>query len=323
MRKHIVRVLCAVLLCAGCAAAADFELRLGHGAAPDNPRHLVAREFAEAVRERTGGRVDIEIHHSESLGSDSQMAEALMLGKLDISINSQGPIAAHAGELGVIGLPFLFSSPGQVYRVLDGEIGQELADPLERRNMKILAYWDNGFRHMTNNRRPVAAAADLQALRIRVPEDATTAAFFRALGAEPVTLAFGKVYEALQQDLVDGQENPLTNIYYSKLHEVQKYLSLTNHKYECCPLVISMRTWRILPEDIRAVLLEAAREFAVKHREMNNRLNGELLESLKKAGMLVNEADTAAMRAACAGVYAAFNNIYGREMVDRITASLK
>ncbi len=300
------------------AAAAEYYLRLGHGAAPDNPRHIVAKEFAAAVKERTSGRVDIEIHHSESLGSDSQMAESLMLGKLDLAINSQGPIAAYIENLNVIGLPFLFSSPEHAYAVLDGDIGAELARPLERKNMKILAYWDNGFRHITNNRQPIETSEDMRDLRIRVPEDALTLAIFKALGAEPTPLAFSKLHEALREDLFDGQENPLTNIYFSKLYEVQKYLSLSSHKYECCPVVMSLRTWRMLPNDVREIIMDCAREFAGRHRSMVNGMNAELMDKLVEAGMKVNEVDIDEMRRRCASVYADFEKVFGKELVSRI-----
>lgn len=318
MNSRIGVMLAVLLYGVSIAGAVDFELRLGHGAAVDNPRHIIAREFAEAVKERTGGRVTIDVHHSESLGSDSQMAEALMLGKLDMSINSQGAIATYVEELNVVGLPFLFSNPEQAFLVLDGHIGRKIARPLERRNMKILAFWDNGFRQITNNRHSINRSEDLRDMRIRTPDDRLTTAIFRALGADPAPLAFGKLHEALKDDVFEGQENPLTNIYYSKLYEVQKYLSITNHKYECCPLVISMRTWRLLPEDIQATIEELAREFAVKHREVNRKLNRSLLDRMVESGMVVNQADAGEMRARCESVYKDFEKTFGKTLVDEV-----
>ena len=199
MINRLVSLLVIFVLYGVLGSAADFELVLGHGAAPENPRHLVAVEFAKAVKERTGGRVDITVHHSESLGSDRQMAEALMLGTLDLSINSQGPIAAYVEKLNVIGLPFLFSRPEQAYAVLDGDICTELAKQLERKNMKILAYWDNGFRYVTNNVRPIHGPGDVAGLRIRTPDDNLTMAIFKALDADPTPFAFGKLRVALEQ----------------------------------------------------------------------------------------------------------------------------
>lgn len=300
------------------AMAAEFELRLGHGAAPDNPRHIIAREFAETVAERTNGRVEIEVHHSESLGSDRQMAEALMLGTLDFSINSQGPMAAYNNQLNAIGLPFLFTTTEQIHRVLDGEIGKDLAKPFERKNMKVLAFWDNGFRHITNNKRPITSADDLKGLMIRTPEDKITIALFEALGADPTPFAFGKLYTALEQRQFDGQENPITNIFYSRLYEVQKYLSLTSHKYECCPFMVSMTTWRKLPDDIRGIIEQAAVEFAIKHRELNNKLNTELLHEMEKFNIVVNTPDTESLRQKSGSVYAMFEPSLGKDLVERM-----
>lgn len=321
MNKIVAAI--AFFLYAAAIGAVEYELRLGHGAAPDNPRHIVAKEFAEAVKERTGGRVEIEIHHSESLGSDRQMAEALMLGTLDMSINSQGPMAAYNDKLDVIGLPFLFSSTEHIHRVLDGDIGKEIAKAFEKKNFKILAYWDNGFRHITNNKKPITEAEDLAGLVVRTPDDKITMALFEAFDAEPVPFAFGKLYDALEQGQFDGQENSLPNIFYSKLYEIQKYLSLTSHKYECCPLAISMRTWRRLPKDIQDIVQDEAVKFAIKHREMNNRLTEEILETLKREEIEINTADTDDMREKSKSVYSRFEKKIGKDLIDRVIAAGK
>ena len=318
MLKRLALVAVFTVAVASLAAAADFKLKLGHGAAPDNPRHVVAQEFAKVVEERTNGRVTVEVFPSESLGSDRQMIESLMMGGLDMSINSQGPVAAYDQKLNVVGLPFLFSKPEQVYEVLDGPIGKELAAPLEKRGFKILAYWDNGFRHITNNKLPINKPADLQGLKIRTPEDKLTIAIFKALGSNPAPFAFGELYMALQQGQFDGQENPVTNIFYSKLYEVQKYLSLTNHKYEFCPLVVSMITWNRLPADLKKILEDTAVEYAGKHREMNNKVNAELTEKMSSLNVQVNQADVAALREACQSVYKEFEPVFGKDLIDRV-----
>ncbi len=321
MSKRIALAAVAAVLFAACAVqAAEFKLKLGHGSAPDNPRNVVALEFAKAVEAKTGGKVSIEVFPSESLGSDRQMIESLMMGGLDLSINSQGPVAAYDEKLNVVGLPFLFSKPSQVYEVLDGPIGEELAAPLEKKGIKILSYWDNGFRHITNNKRPINKPADLAGLKIRTPEDKLTIAIFKALGANPAPFAFGELYMALQQGQFDGQENPVTNIYFSKLYEVQKYLSLTNHKYEFCPLIISVRTWNKLPADIQKVMKELAIEYANKHRELNNKTNQELTSKMSTLNVQVNQADVAALREACQAVYKQFEPNFGKELIEKVVA---
>ncbi len=320
MFKRIALASFAVAVIALGAQAAEFKLKLGHGSAPDNPRNVVALEFAKAVEAKTNGRVTIEVFPSESLGSDRQMIESLIMGGLDLSINSQGPVAAYDEKLNVVGLPFLFSKTSQVYEVLDGPIGEELALPLEKKGIKILSFWDNGFRHITNNKRPINKPADLVGLKIRTPEDKLTIAIFKALGANPAPFAFGELYMALQQGQFDGQENPVTNIYYSKLYEVQKYLSLTNHKYEFCPLIISVRTWNKLPKDIQTTIKSLAVEYAGKHRELNNKTNADLAAKMSSLNVQVNQADVAALREACKSVYKQFEPNFGKELIEKVVA---
>lgn len=323
MKKNLITILLMlILLSVGMnAVAADrFVLTLGHGAAPSNPRHTVALELAKYVEAMTNGAVKIKVFPSETLGSDREMAESVAMGALDMSINSQGPIASYNPNLNVVGLPFLFSKPAQTYAVLDGEVGEIISEQLTKKGIRILAYWENGFRHITNNIRPINVPADLEGLKIRTPEDKITLAIFNALGANPAPLAFGELYMALSQGLFDGQENPITNIYYSKLYEVQKYISLTNHKYETCPLVISESTWQKLPEKYQKVLKEAAMKYAMIHRKENTYANNNLLKELKKEGVQVNTADVAALRAATKSVYSKFEPVFGKELVEKVLA---
>ena len=198
------------------AFGGEIVLKLGHGAPPDNPRHIVAMEFADAVREKSGGRLVIEVFPSEGLGTDRQMIESIVMG------------------------------------------------------------------------------------------------------ANPAPFAFGELYLALQQGQFDGQENPVTNIYFSKLYEVQKYLSVTNHKYEYCPLVISMRSWNKLPADLQQILKDAAVEYAGKHRVLNTRTNEELLDKMVELGLQVNQADIPALREACQPVYKEFEPVFGKDLIDRV-----
>lgn len=319
MKKVFVfTLICLLATTVSMSNAAEFTLKLGHGAAPSNPRHVVALQFAEYVKEQSGGNVVIEVHPSETLGSDRQMVEAVAMGALDLSINSQGPVANYNNKLLVMGLPFLFSKPEQAYAVLDGEVGEMISEELIPKGFRVLAYWENGFRHITNNVRPIYKPEDLKGLKIRTPEDQITLAIFSALGANPAPLAFGELYMALSQGLFDGQENPVTNIYYSKLYEVQKYISLTNHKYETCPLIVSEKTWGKLPEEYQKLLKEAAMKYAQVHREMNVKTNNELLGELEKAGVQVNQADVEAMRAATQSVYKQFEPEFGKELVDKV-----
>lgn len=326
MKKRIMTAtLCLAFLMAfaSVSMAAQYNLKLGHGAAPGNPRHVVAMQFAEWVKEQTDGRVEISIFPSETLGSDREMAEAVAMGALDMSINSQGPVGTFDPKIGVFGLPFLFNDMDEVTAILDGPIGKRLSNEMVAHGFRILAYWDNGFRHITNNVRPINEPKDLQGLKIRTPEDDMTLAIFETLGARPAPLAFGELYLALSQGVFDGQENPPVNIYYTKLYEVQKYLSMTNHKYEMNPLLISEVTWQRLPQDIQQIIAEGAMKFANVHRKLNTEENEALVEKLAEVGMTINVADIPALREATASVYEKFKGIYGADLINELLAELE
>jgi TRAP-type transport system periplasmic protein len=304
----------------GAPGEAQMTLKLGHGAAPSNPRHVVGLQFADYVKQQSNGKITIELYPSEQLGSDRQMAEAVSLGALDMSINSQGPVAVFNEKLLVFGLPFLFATPAQAYAALDGEPGDIIAADLLKQGIRVLAYWENGFRHISNSKRPIVKPDDLKGLKIRTPEDKITIAIFKALGANPAPLAFGELYMALSQGLFDGQENPITNIYYSKLHEVQKFISLSNHKYESCPFIVSEKVWQKLSKDDQALLKDAALKFAKVHRELNLKTNTDLLKEVERLGVKVNQADVAAMRAATQSVYKEFEPTFGKALIDKVLA---
>lgn len=300
------------------ASTRPVSFNLGHGAATSNPRHIVALQFADYVKAQTNGRITINVHPSESLGSDRQMAEKVALGTLDLSINSQGPIAGYNQKLLMVGMPFLFATPKQAYAVLDGEVGEQISKELIPSGFRVLSYWDNGFRHITNNVRPITKPEDLKGLKIRTPEDKITLAIFRALGASPAPLAFGELPMALSQGVFDGQENPAVNIHSAKLYEVQKFMSLSNHKYESCPMIISEVVYGKLSAADQKLMKDAALKYAAIHREMNNKLNSDLVADLQTKGMKVNQADVPSLRAATKSVYDEFEPTFGKEFMAKV-----
>jgi tripartite ATP-independent transporter DctP family solute receptor len=327
MKRKIALVLIALLIAGSFAfaggakeaeSAKPVRFNLGHGAATTNPRHVVALQFADYVKAQSNGRITIDVHPSESLGSDRQMAEKVAMGTLDISINSQGPIAGYNQKLLVVGMPFLFATPKQAYAVLDGEIGEQISKDLIPKGFRVLAYWDNGFRHITNNVRPITKPEDLKGLKIRTPEDKITLAIFRALGASPAPLAFGELPMALSQGVFDGQENPAVNIHSAKLYEVQKFISLSNHKYESCPMIVSEATWGKLSAADQKLMKDAALKYAAVHREMNTKLNTDLIADLEAKGMKKNQADVPALRAATKSVYDEFEPVFGKEFIAKV-----
>ena len=298
-------VLVATLLSATALAAfaqSAVKLTLGHGAAPGNPRHEASVKFAEVVKAKTNGRIDIQVAHSAQLGDDAAMVTAIRTGALDITANSQGAVAAAVPEYAAYGMPFMFSTPAQAFKLLDGPLGKELADKSAEKGMVVLGYWDNGIRHMSNSKRPITKVEDMKGLKMRTPPDAVLVDIMQALSADPQQIKFAELYVALQQGVVDGQENPLVNIHASKLYEVQKHLALTSHMFQMTPLLISKRTWDRLSEADRKVMQEAATEATALQRKLSQEADDKLLADLKSKGVQVTTVDKAAFAKATSKV---------------------
>ncbi|MDF2467349.1 MAG: dicarboxylate transporter, DctP subunit [Ramlibacter sp.] len=284
------------------AQAQAMKLTLGHGSAPENPRHVASLKFAEVVKAKSGGRIEVQVAPSAQLGDDAAMVTALRTGALDMSANSQGAVSAAVPEYAAFGMPFLFSSAGAAFKLLDGPLGKELADRSAEKGLVLLGTWDNGIRQMTNSKRPITKVEDLKGLKMRVPPDATLVDIVKALGAEAQQIRFAELYVALQQGVVDGQENPLVNIHASKLYEVQKHLALTNHQFQMTPLLISKRTWDKLSDADKKAVQEAAAEASALQRKLSQEADDKLLAELKSKGVQVTTPDKAAFEKATAEV---------------------
>lgn len=301
----------------------EIVLRLGHAANISTSRHIASLKYAEWVAEQTDGRVKIEIFPIEILGSDKQMLELVANGDLDMTLALTGLVANYAPKIVVAELPFLFSSMEKVTAVLDGPIGDELVKDMPEKGLRCLAYWDNGLRHITNSKQPIEKPEDLKGLKIRTPESKMTMSIFKSLGATSAPLAWGEVYLALAQGTFDGQENPIANIHGAKLNEVQKYLSITNHKYDTNPLIINEHTWEKLPPDIQKILKEGAVKFALESRQLNQQAESKLLADLEMKGMKVSRPDIGPFREATKPVYDEWVPVIGKELIDRVVAAAK
>src|SRR6187455_1209913 len=312
-RKTFVRTLLALAACTATTFAAQAQttkLTLGHGAAPGNPRHEAAVLFAERVKAKTNGRIEIQVAHSAQLGDDAAMITALRSGTLDNVVP----------EYGAIGLPFLFSDVQKAWQLLDGPVGEELAKRTAAKGMVVLGYWDNGIRHITNSKKAIKAPADLKGLKIRTPPDTMTVDIMQTLGADTQQIKFAELYVALQQGVVDGQENPLANIASAKLYEVQKYLTLTGHKYETNPFVMSKRSWdRLTPAD-QKIFTEAALEATQTQRKLSKEADEKLVTELKGKGVQIETVDRKAFVDATKPVYTKWSNGPIGEFVQRVTA---
>jgi tripartite ATP-independent transporter DctP family solute receptor len=282
--------------------AQAIKMTLGHGAAVGNPRHEASVKFAELVMAKTNGRIEVQVAPSAQLGDDAAMVTALRTGALDMSANSQGAVANAVPEYAAFGMPFMFSSPAAAFKLLDGPLGKELADKSAEKGLILLGTWDNGIRQMTNSKRPITKVEDMKGLKMRVPPDATLVDIMTALGAESQQIKFAELYVALQQGVVDGQENPLVNIHASKLYEVQKYLTLTNHQFQMTPFLMSKRTWDKLSDADKKAVRDAAAEATALQRKLSQDADEKLLADLKAKGVQVSTVDKAAFAKATASV---------------------
>jgi tripartite ATP-independent transporter DctP family solute receptor len=302
------------------AGGQTFAIKIGHSDTTSNLIHVSLENFKAYVEEQSGGAVTVDIYAAEQLGSNAEMAEMIEMGSLDAMMMPQGQEATLAPKINTLGLPLLFEDYESVYKVLDSEIGEELVADLADHNMIQLAYWENGLRQTTNSKRPLNGPDDFKGLKIRTPEDAMTIAIFEALGASPSPLAFSELYLALQQGTFDGQENPISNIHANNFQDVQKYLAMTNHKYECKNMIFSLTSWEKYPEDVQNLLKEAAKKFGDEHRQAIVDSQDQQLKELEEAGMEVTYPDTEALKEATASVYDDFyaENDWAEDLVNRI-----
>ena len=305
------------LLAAALAAAvslpalAQMELKLGHVGGPGSLFELSANEFARRANEKLAGKVKVITFGSSQLGGDRELLQKLRLGTVDFAIPSS-VMSSEIDAFGMFEMPYLVKSRAHMKKIEQAVVWPSLAPMAEAKGYKLLAVWENGFRNITTNTKPIVKPADLAGTRLRVPKSKWRVKMFEAYGASPSPMALSEVFVALQTGVMDGQENPLTQIYSSKFQEVQKYLSMTGHVYTPAYLATGARQFAALPPDVQAALSAAARETQAYVYEQAVKLDGELLEKIKAAGVKVNEADKDAFIAASKGVYEEF----GKEVPD-------
>ena len=305
------------------AVSAQTVLKLSHNAAPGNPKAVASDKFAELVELKTNGRVKVVVGGSAQFGDDAESITNMRLGTLALSANSQGATSGAVPEFALLGLPFLFKDLNHAYRVVDGPVGQKLGDASNNKGLVLLSLWDNGIRHTSNNKRPINTPNDLKGIKLRTPPDPMTLDIFKALGANPAPLAFSELYIALQQGVFDGQENPLVNIYSSKLYEVQKYISLTGHKYEATPLLASKVVWNTISKQDQAAVKEAAIEAGKLNRQLSLAADADLKAKLTAAGVQINPVDQAPFIAQTKNVYDKWSKQYPELVEVLVTESKK
>lgn len=315
MRKGLfASLLVSGMLTAG-VAAAQVEVKLGHVGEPGSLFDQSAQEFARRANEKLGDKAKVVVYGSSQLGGDSEMLKKLKLGTIDLALPST-VMSSEIPAFGVFEMPYLVNDREHMVKIREQIVKPQLFPAAEKRGYHILGVWENGIRHITNNKRPIEKPGDLSGIKLRVPQGVWRVKMFQAYGANPSPMALSEVFVALQTGVMDGQENPFAQIYPSRFQEVQKFLSLTGHVYTPAYLTAG-RSWNRLPEDIRKVLDETATEVEPFVLETAARLDDELLAKLKEAGMQVNEVDKEAFVAASQGVYDEFADEVpeGRDMI--------
>lgn len=300
--KKLTAFLLAVALIASPVWGAE-DIVIGTNGKPGNPRVTAAEMFAALLEQASGGKYRVKVAHSASLGDDRQMLKSVRLGTMHMTVNSDGPVAEIVPELNAFGLPYLFASLPQAWTVLDGKIGDDIAAKLNDKGYVVLAWWDNGIRKITHVSKPIRNPDDIKGMKIRTPQSEVTIDSFRALGANPAPLAFSELPAALQSGVFEGQENPLANIYSSRLHELTPYIAKSNHKYEMAPILASKKWWDTLPVADRQMIQTAMDAATWYNRGVFLTADAELEQKLIAEGAKFNEVDTDAFKDATKSVY--------------------
>jgi C4-dicarboxylate-binding protein DctP len=312
------------------SAQAPIVIKFSHVVATDTPKGRAAERFKDLAEKMTKGRVKVEVYPNSQLYKDKEELEALQLGAVQMLAPSLAKFAPlGVKEFEVFDLPYIFPSKAALYTVTEGPIGKSLLMKLEPKGITGLAYWDNGFKVMSANK-PLHAPADFRGLKMRIQSSKVLDAQMRALGANPQVLAFSEVYQALQTGVVDGTENPPSNMYTQKMHEVQKHVTVSNHGYLGYAVIVNKKFWDGLPADVRGQLQQAMNEATKYEKAIAQQDNDMALDAIRKAGKTtiynLNPQEQAAWRKALLPVQKQMEDRVGKDLIGQInkaTASVQ
>jgi TRAP-type transport system periplasmic protein len=282
----------AALLAPLASQAADIKprlIRFGYGLNEQSNQGRAAKFFAEQVEKASGGKMKVRAIGAAALGPDTQMQQALIGGAQEMMVGSTATLVGITKEMALWDTPFLFNNTKEADAILDGPIGTKVIDKLQPKGLVGLAYWENGFRNLTNSKRPVTKMEDLDGIKLRVMQNNVYLDSFRSLGANAIPLPFSELFSALETKTVDGQENPYNTILSSKFYEVQKYLSVTNHVYSPWIVLVSKKWWDGLSKDEQKILSDAAKASRDFERKDTREEGAKALADLKSKGMQINE----------------------------------
>jgi TRAP-type transport system periplasmic protein len=302
------------------SALAQTELRFGHVGGPTSLFELSAQHFAKLANERLGGKYKVVVYHSSQLGNDQELLQRLRLGTVDFALPST-IMSSVADEFGMFELPYLVKDREHMKRIEKEIFWPSLAPLLKQKGYNVLAVWENGFRNITNNVRPIVKPEDLKGIKLRTPKGVWRVRMFQAYGAHPAPMAYSEVFMALQTGVMDGQENPLPQITGGRFQEVQKFMSMSGHVYTPAYITVGA-SFAKLPPDVQKILTQAARDTQPYVYETAARLDNELIGVIKAAGTRVNEVDKNAFIKASVAIYDLFGKEVpgAREMVKKAIA---
>ena len=321
-RLSLIATCIALLAACGPALAQAHKLKLGHASSAESSQQVALVKFADLVKERSKGEVEITVYPGSTLGPDAQLINLTRGGSIDIAVSGSTNFNGLVAQTAALELPFIFRDTSHAYKVLDGKVGQDLLDEMGKHGLKGLSYFENGWRVMSNNRRPILTPDDAKGLKIRSTPNPYHIQAFQLLGMNPSPMAIAELYGALESKAFDAQEHPLPVFWSSKFYEVQKYLSLTNHAYSPTVAVMNKAKFDGLPPQYQKVIVDSARDAVVFHRELNAKDNQRILQELKKAGIaVVEQPNLAPFAALMAPVRKAYIDKNGAELLTAIDAT--
>ena len=323
LREFIALAACIAIACTGTVAAQQpIVIKFSHVVAVDTPKGKGAEYFKKLAEERSKGRVKVEVYPNSQLYKDGEEMEALQLGSVQMlapSVAKFGPLGVR--EFEVFDLPYIFETFGELHKVTEGAVGKMLFQKLESKSIVGLAYWDNGFKDFSANK-ALKLPADVKGLKMRIQSSNVLEAEIRALGGIPQKMAFSEVYQGLQTGVVDGTENPPSNFYTQKMHEVQKYLTMTDHGVIEYAVIVNKKFWDGLPADVRSALEGAMKDTTKFANDIAKKENDDALEGVKKSGktqiITLSPDEKAAWKKALVGVHRDQESRIGKDIIQAV-----
>ena len=303
-------------------AAKKYTLKFGHTGAPNHHYQMIAEQFAKRVADLTNGGVTIQVFPSDQLGKQLEITEGVMLGTHDLCQTSDTILSNWIPDFGIGNLPFIFGDDWDYRKVFDGPVGKEFAKLLEPHGAVVIGWWENGMRHVTNNKREIKTPADMKGMNIRVPEGEIFVDTFKALGTNPTVVSFGELYSALQLKTVDGQENPPAHIVTQKFYEVQKFVTRTGHIHMSSPIIMNKRLLESMPKAYQEAILKAGAEMGPIHTKMVEDLENEQWKEVAARGMKITDVDKAPFREAVKPVIEKYKKKLNGALIEKVQAAV-